>query len=189
MLHRLNVEYMDRLIGRLTDAVDKMGLAEKTLIIFTSDNGTHRRIPSMLGDRKIQGGKGKVFDAGTRVPFVARWTGVIKPGRVLEDLVDFSDVLPTFAELAGAQVPKDRVIDGRSFAPQLRGEKGNPREWVYFQNDKARAVRGIRWQVNESGELFDLSDRYNPVLIEPGKGGPDAEAARKRLTAALESIK
>jgi arylsulfatase A len=189
MLHRLNVEYVDRLVGRLTDAVDKLGLAEKTLIIFTSDNGTHRRIPSLLGDRKIRGGKGKVFDAGTRVPFVARWTGVIKPGRVLEDLVDFSDILPSFAELSGAQVPTDRVIDGRSFAPQLRGEKGKPREWVYLQNGEKKAVRGKKWQVSESGELFDLSDRYNPVLVKPGEGGSDAEAARKRLTAALESIK
>ena len=143
----------------------------------------------MLGDRQIKGGKGKVFDAGTRVPFVARWTGVIEPGRVLEDLVDFSDILPTFAELSGAEVPRDRVIDGRSFAPQLLGEKGNPREWVYFQNAEKRAVRGKKWQVNEKGELYDLADRYNPVLVEPDKGGPDAEAARKNLTDALESIK
>jgi arylsulfatase A len=159
-LHKLNVEYADCLVGRLTDAVDELGLAERTLIIFTSDNGTHRRIT----------------------------TGVIEPGRVLEDLVDFSDVLPTFAELSGAQVPEDRVTDGRSFAPQLHGQAGNPRQWVYAQNGDKRLVRGKKWSLDESGKLYDMTDRYSPSEVEAGEGGEDAEAARKQLENALHKI-
>ena len=188
MRHKLNVEYVDRLVGRLTDAVDKLGLAKKTLIILTSDNGTHRRIGSLLGDRNIQGGKGQVFDAGTRVPFVVRWTGTVKPGRVSEDLIDFSDILPTFAELAGAEVPTDRVIDGRSFAPQLRGKVGNPRQWVYTQNAEKKLVRGKKWSLDESGKLYDMTDRYSPSEVKPGQGGKDAETARKQLKAVLDKI-
>ena len=185
---KLNVEYMDRLVGRLTDAVDELGLAEKTLILFTGDNGTHPHITSLLGDREIQGGKGSVFDAGTRVPFVVRWTGTVKPGTVSEDLVDFSDILPTFAELAGAQVPTDRVIDGRSFAPQLHGQAGNPRQWVYTQNADKKLVRGKKWSLDESDRLYDMTDRYSPKEVAPGQGGDEAEAARKQLKAAMDKI-
>ena len=189
MLHKLNVEYTDRLVGKLTEAVDKAGLAEKTLIIFTCDNGTHAHGVSQLGDREIQGGKGKVFDVGTRVPFIARWTGTLKPGGVTEDLIDFSDILPTFAELAGAEVPTDRVIDGRSFAPQLRGKEGNPRQWVYTQNDDSKLVRGKKWSLDESGKLYDMTDRYDPKEVEAGQGGAEAEAARKGLQAVMSNIK
>jgi len=188
LLHTMNVEYMDKLVGRLTDAVDELGLAENTLIIFTADNGTHRWIISLLDDREIQGGKGSVFDKGTRVPFVVRWMGTVKPGRVLEDLVDLSDILPTFAELAGAEVPQDRVIDGRSFARQLRGEAGDPRQWVYTQNAEKKLVRGKKWSLDQDNKLYDMTDRYSPKEVAPGEGGAAAEAARKQLKAAMDKI-
>ena len=183
-----NIHYVDRLVGRLVDAIDELGLAKNTLIIFTCDNGTGGGASSRLGDRLIKGGKGKVTDAGTRVPFVARWTDTIQSRRVTEDLIDLSDILPTLAELSGAASPTDRTIDGRSFAPQLRGRAGEPREWVYLQNGKNIVVRGKRWSVNQAGQLFDLTDRYSPKTVESGQGGAEADAARKRLTAALQSI-
>jgi hypothetical protein len=67
-------------------------------------------------------------------------------------------------------------------------QAGNPREWAYLQNDEAKVVRGKKWQVDQSGQLFDLSDRDKPSLVRAGQGGPNAEAAWKRLLTAFESI-
>ena len=70
------------------------------------------------------------------------------------ELHDFTDLLPTFADLAGATLPADVKFDGRSFAPQLRGEKGNPRESIFVQLGAGWYVRDDGWKMNEKGELF-----------------------------------
>ena len=198
-LFKANVEYMDRLVGRIVDAVDELDLGRRTLILFTADNGTEPQVLSTLGDRVVKGGKFTISDEGTRVPFVARWVGTIEPGRVSDDMIDLTDILPTFAELAGAPVPTDRIIDGRSFAPQLRGEPGHPRQWVYLEGPLKRpvdgevtlirSVRDREWRLDQAGNLFDMSDRYDPQLVEPGARGPEAASARKRLQAAMDSVR
>ena len=86
-----------------------------------------------LHGRPVDGKKHDLTEGGSRVPLIANWPGVTPAGAVRKDLVDFSDMLPTFAELAGAKLPAEPKIDGHSFAPQLRGEKGQPREWAYVQ--------------------------------------------------------
>ena len=116
------VEYMDELVGRIADHVENLGLSEHTLLLFTSDNGTHRRITSRIGDREIRGGKNTTTSAGTHVPLVAHWPGTIRPGTVCDDLIDFSDFYATLAELTATELDPDRPMDGVSFAPQLRGE-------------------------------------------------------------------
>lgn len=129
--------YMDKLIGRLVACLDDLGIRENTLILFTGDNGTSEGIRTVVHGRPVPGGKGKLSDVGCRVPLVANWPGTIRPGGVSEDLVDFTDFLPTLAEAAGAALPDGVTIDGRSFLPQLRGEEGQPREWVFCQlNDR-----------------------------------------------------
>ena len=126
------VTYMDKIVGRIVDRVGELGLRENTLVIFTSDNGTNRNIKSrMLDGRIIQGDKGNTTDAGTRVPLIANWPGVIPSGKVCGDLVDFSDFVPTFADLTGSSIPDDMILDGQSFLPQLRGKKGKPRKWIF----------------------------------------------------------
>jgi arylsulfatase A len=104
--------------------------------------------------------------------------------------VDFSDFLPTLAELAGARPPAGRMIDGRSFAPQLRGEKGSPREWAYVQLGEGRYVRSARWKLTGDGQLFDMKDapfRQTPVPADTKD--QEARAARARLKAALDGLK
>ena len=134
-------EYMDILVGRIVKALDNLNLRQDTVILFTTDNGTPRKfiaryengkyveepIFSKVGDKVVIGGKGKLTDAGTHVPLIANWPGTTPAGKVSNDLVDFSDFMPTFAELAGAKLPAGVTIDGRSFAPQIKGKKGNPR--------------------------------------------------------------
>ena len=148
-----------------------------------------------MPDRAIQGGKMQTIDAGTHVPLIADWKGT-NPAKVCDDLVDFSDFLPTLAEAAGAPLPENVIIDGRSFLPQIRGQKGNPREWIFCHYTRdggketpKRFVRDKRWKLYHTGELFDVqADPLEQSPISPGGGGQQVTAARKRLQAALDSI-
>jgi arylsulfatase A-like enzyme len=132
------------------------------------------------------------------VPLVANWPGVIPEGRVCDDLVDFSDFLPTFAELAGTKLLDGMIADGRSFMPQLMGKKGNPREWIFCHYDPkwlgrktaTRFVFDKRWKLYGDGRLFDVSaDPLEKNCIAADSGSSEARRARKRLQTVLDSIR
>jgi arylsulfatase A len=125
------VKYADRIVGRIVDKIEELGIRDETLILFTSDNGTDKRITSRWRGRDVTGGKGTITDEGTRVPFIASWPGVIEPGRVSDELIDFSDVLPTIVEVAGGRLPGDRVIDGVSLVPTFQGLDTRDKDYVY----------------------------------------------------------
>nr|NQU88916.1 sulfatase-like hydrolase/transferase [Bacteroidota bacterium] len=171
------VEYMDKSIGRIIDNLDELGLRENTLIIFIGDNGSPRQIKSKFNDGWIQGGKAFMTDAGTHVPLIANWPGTIPSGLVSDDLIDFSDFLPTLTEIGRTDIPEYLVIDGQSFYPQLKGEIGNPREWVFSHywgrgRDvfKTREfVRDKRYKLYNDGKFFDIlndSLEENPIPEE-----------------------
>jgi arylsulfatase A-like enzyme len=130
-----------------------------------------------------------VNEGGSRVPLIANWKGVTPAGRVLKDLVDFSDFYATFAELAGAKLPEGVTLDSRSFAPQIRGERGTPRAWAYVQLGANWYVRNDGWKLTEKGELFDMSDApfaQKPVAADaPSR---EAKAAREQLQAVLDKL-
>jgi arylsulfatase A len=186
-----NVAYLDKQVGQLVAELDRLGLREKTLVVFTGDNGTARfgADRSFLNGRKINGQKGTMLEGGSRVPLIASWAGVTPAGRVLRDLVDFSDFFATFAELAGAKMPEGVTFDSRSFAPQLRGEKGNPRDWVYVQLGANWYVREQGFKLTQNGELFDMSDA---PLVEKAVAADTTDqaavAARARLQAVLDQL-
>jgi arylsulfatase A len=183
-----NIAYLDKQVGGLASALDQLGLRETTLILFSGDNGTARQSGTIHG-RQINGQKGTMLEGGARVPLIAHWKGVSPAGRVLNDLVDFSDVLPTFVEVAGATLPRERTYDGRSFAPQLRGEKGNPREWIFVQLGRRWYVRDDGWKLNQAGELFDMKDSpFVEQLVPADSKDEAAAAARKRLAAVLARL-
>ncbi|MBI4607144.1 MAG: sulfatase-like hydrolase/transferase [Planctomycetes bacterium] len=184
------VEHMDRLVGRLVAALDELGLRERTLVLFTGDNGTPRGITSRHGGRDVQGGKGLFTDAGTHVPLIASWPGRVPAGAVSDDLVDASDFLPTIAELAGARLPPV-PIDGRSFLPRLLGKPFAPREHVYIEWDGTWCLRDARWKLFGDGRLFDLAaDPEEARPIARGAGGSAEEAAeRARLRAELDRLR
>jgi arylsulfatase A len=117
------VAYADKLVGRVVATLEQHGLRDKTLILFTGDNGTLRTITSQVGGRAVRGGKGLTIHTGTHVPLLASWPGVIPPGCVSRDLVDSTDFLPTICEAAGIGIPAEMKPDGRSFLSQLRGAK------------------------------------------------------------------
>ncbi|MCM8542193.1 MAG: sulfatase-like hydrolase/transferase, partial [Lentisphaeraceae bacterium] len=94
------VEYMDKIVGKLIEHVDKSGVSDNTMIIFYSDNGTHLKITSQTKNGPVAGGKAMPTNAGTHVPLIVRWKDKVKPA-VLDDLVDSTDFLPTVVEASG----------------------------------------------------------------------------------------
>ena len=153
------------------------------------DGDLGRADRATIGGRPLAGAKGSILDGGGRVPMIVSWPGVTPAGRVSADLVDSSDFLPTFAALAGAKLPEKIVIDGRSFAAQLRGETSGPRSWVFHQLARNWYVREAGWKLNQAGELFDMSDApFAEKLVAAGSETPSALAARQRLTAALAQL-
>ncbi len=186
-----NVAYLDKQIGQIVAELDKLGLRENTLIVFAGDNGTAHFGADQLtiNGRKINGMKGTLLEGGSRVPLIANWKGTTPAGRVTDDLVDFSDFFATFAGLAGAQMPEGVAFDSHSFAPELLGRKGAPRDWVFVQLGPKWYVREQGFKLTERGELFDMSDApfvEKPVAADPAD--PAAAAARQRLQAVLDKL-
>lgn len=160
------IAYTDHVVGRIDQALKDNGLSDNTLLIFTCDNGTGTQILSKVGAMSVKGAKGYTIDHGTHVPLIAACGSFIKPGSVCDDLIDFADFFPTIAEATGAKVPEKLALDGRSFLPQLQGEKGNPRRHIYcYYNPRPnmndwtgshRFVRNHRFKLYATGQFYDV---------------------------------
>jgi len=139
------VQELDWSVGKLLDAVDQEGIADNTLIMFTSDNG-----PFPEGSPGgLRGGKGTSWEGGYRVPFIARWPGRIKPGQAAGALAMNIDLFPTLAAAAGVPPPAGLVLDGRNILSILTGgTEQTPHEALYFFNhDRIAAVRTQNWRM------------------------------------------
>ncbi|WP_207534125.1 sulfatase-like hydrolase/transferase [Desertivirga arenae] len=194
------VTYSDKNVGKIVAKLKELGIYENTIIIFTGDNGTGRPVVTPMKDgSKVPGGKGLTVDRGHHVPLIVNWgTGRYKD-HVTDDLVDFTDILPTIADAIQKKVPADWNTDGHSILPQIRGEKGTPRQWVFshynpLQNNQpsknaARFFRDHRYKLYHDGRFFDLVNDYeeqNP--IPEGRGTPEAEAIRKTFAAEFAKL-
>jgi len=191
------VAYVDKMVGRVTAQLDALKLSEKTLVIFTGDNGTHPTLHSTLKGREVQGDKGRPTDAGTHVPLIAQWKGHIPAGKINQDLIDFTDFLPTLAEIAGTRPPAGVTIDGRSFAAQLRGQKGQPREWIFCHYDPrwanfkpARYAQDKHFKLYSDGALFDYrSDPLEKSSLAQSGLNSAQEKSRQELQKVLDRLK
>jgi arylsulfatase A-like enzyme len=177
------VRYTDRLVGRLARALEKEGEREDTIIIFTADNGSPGDVTGRRNGRKINGQKGQMSEPGVAMPFIVSGPSMVPEGRVTDALTDFTDLLPTFADLAGT-APNDRWnVHGRSIAPFLLGEaEDTPRDWIYaqgggfaeFKNNRTvpaqpfddRVIRTKRWKLW-------VSEQRKPVRLYNVKKDPD----------------
>jgi len=183
--------YADQLVGRVVAKLDELKLRENTLLIFIGDNGTLGSITSRFNGTDFKGGKGRTTHRGTHVPCIVNWPAALKQGRVNTDLISSTDFLPTICEAAGVVEPAS--IDGVSFLPQLRGESGTPREWLYtWYSPRQNADMTVRecafnhnFKLYRTGEFFDLADdpdEKNPLRISSLEVAPavaPAVAARK----------
>lgn len=186
-----NIVYMDKLVGKLMAELERLKLRENTLVVFMGDNGSTKSaaVVATVGGRRIEGEKGSMKEGGGLVPFIAAWPGVMPSGRVNTSVADASDLLPTFAELAGAPLPTGRVIDGRSLVSQFKGDTKSPRTWAYCQLSNNYYVREAGWKLDQSGTLYDMKDApFREVAVATDTKDEAAVAARIRLAAALMGL-
>jgi arylsulfatase A-like enzyme len=145
-----SVEEIDWSTGQLMAAIKELGLDDRTLVIWTSDNGAPRRDPPQGSNRPLGGWGYSTDEGGMRMPCIARWPGRVPASKRCEELVTLMDLLPTMAALAGASLPADRPIDGRDIGPLLAGDAAakSPHEaFYYYALDQLQAVRSGPWKL------------------------------------------
>jgi len=195
------VAYLDYNVGRIRDKLAELELLENTILVFTSDNGTDYRLVSELGGETIHGEKGTTLDDGSHVPLIVHVPGGAG-GRVLDDLIDFTDFLPTLADAADLTIPHREDLDGVTFWDRLEGNPGEPRDWIYtyyfprpytagsfnpFAYPETTYARDKRYKLYGTGDLFDVTvDRHE--LYPLASDDTDCSAARTKLQAVLGSI-
>ena len=181
------VTYMDAIVGKFLDKIEELDLDEHTLIVFTGDNGTAGNLESQLGPFKLKGGKRTMNEAGTRVPLIARWPGVV-PAGTRDAFFSLMDVMPTLSAMA--RIPMEHPVDGMDLSHSLLGKSGNDREYfsMAFEGD-VYFVRDKRFRLHEDGRLYDIpvsgnETRYSMDSLVGKSGHSDA---RERLQTRLES--
>ncbi|GBD35378.1 Arylsulfatase [bacterium HR36] len=182
------IEELDWSVGQVLAAIKEAGLENKTLVVFTSDNGPWLIKKEAGGSAgPLRDGKGTTWEGGVRVPCVVRWLGTIPPGQVVREPTMIGDWFPTFATLAGAELPKDRALDGVDLSPLLLGMGTLPPRALYFFNGtRLEAVRRGPWKLKmtakgdllfhlekDMGEQHDRAAEY-PELVKELRGQANA---------------
>ncbi len=170
-----HIQYMDQLVGRLVQALDDLELRERTLVIFTGDNG----MP-----------KNQLVEPAVRVPLIVSCPGTIPRGEVSRALTDLSDLFPTLADFAQAEVPGDHVVDGVSLGPTLRNPHWPHRQWIFSFLADQRMVRDSQWLLDAEGRLFDCREPAAPFEYPEVTASTDADVqeGRRRLEKLLERL-
>lgn len=186
------ISEIDWSVGQVLDALKKNGIDDNTVVIFTSDNG-----PAVGKATPLKGRKGSTFEGGMREPTVIRWPGKIPAGTVNDELMTAMDLLPTFAKLAGAAIPTDRVIDGKDIWPVLTENAPSPHEaFFYYKVNQLEAVRSGKWKLrltvqgNGKGKatkatLYDLEQDIGETT-DVAKDHPKVVERLRRTMAELE---
>jgi arylsulfatase A-like enzyme len=161
-VHAAMMGALDDGVGAIVEALRKNGVAEKTLVVFTSDHGCPTNIDACSNDG-LRGGKRILLEGGVRVPMLALWPGTIAAGRVIDEPVSLIDLAATAVDLAGAAPPAERKLDGESLAPLLRGETQElHRDALFWRHGTNWAVLRGDWKLIgfeglDHPVLFDLS--------------------------------
>ena len=162
------IEAMDASIGRVVAAIDELKLSERTLVIFTSDNGGYSGVAD---NRPLRSGKGYLYEGGIRVPLIVRWPGKVEAGSLCRTPVVSTDFYPTLLEVAGLAPDEDKPLDGESLMPLLRQSGSLKRDTIYFHypnyawhrsNRLGSALRAGNYKLIEhfddgTVELYDLA--------------------------------
>ena len=171
------VAYADKVVGQIVAQLEKAGVRDNTLLIFTGDNGTDKPIVTPWNGTKVAGDKGNMTDAGTRVPLIASWpAGIKQPGRVVDDLVEFCDVMPTLCEVTGAKLPSNYPGDGSSIVPVLQDNaSARKKDWIYIWYSRSgHSDQGQVMVRNKQYSLLAKTDGSNARLTRY-KGPFDGE--------------
>lgn len=181
------VRYADKQIGAVVDELKRLGLLDRTIVIIASDNGTEKSLSARANGRVVQGGLYQINEAGGNVALMVHSPALVRGGRTAP-LADFTDIFPTVCDLAGVALPSGVPVDGKSFAPFLRGESSPPRSWIFNHYGDERVARDERYKLWQNGSLFDLKTdpgEEHPLSMDaPGA----ASAARQKLQAVLDQM-
>ncbi|QDV41122.1 Arylsulfatase [Stieleria neptunia] len=179
-LFRQAIAEIDWSVGQILDTLQANGLDENTLVLFTSDNGPPKNT-LFASPGPLRGNKGTTLEGGMREPTVVRWPGKIPAGKPNDELMTTMDLLPTFAKLAGAAIPTDRVIDGKDIWPTLIGEAPTPHEaFFYHGGNQLRAVRSGKWKLHTNkGKPTQLYDLENDIGEKKNVIEANPEVAQK----------
>lgn len=143
------IQELDWSVGQINDALDRLGLSENTLVMFTSDNGPWMSLGLRGGNAGfLRGAKGDTWEGGMREPFIARWKNHLPAGTVSSGVGSVLDFLPTCVNLAGGKVPDDRPIDGIDLMPVLQGKQQPERTIYYYEHQHLNAVRHGKWKLH-----------------------------------------
>jgi len=168
--HKAMVRYTDKLLGELISALDELEIRNRTIVIFTTDNGSTRGIAGTRNGKIIHGAKAKKVEAGVCAPFIVNGPGIVPAGVETHELTDFSDLLPTFVELGGGELPEDLVVDGVSIAPLILGKtKDSSRDWIMaLGHGPARLDKeGVRGQKDFAARV--IRDKQFKVWVSDEK--------------------
>ena len=191
--HRLRVyaamiRAVDRSVGRVMDKLEEEGLADNTIIVFSSDNGGAGYIGLPDVNEPFRGWKITLFEGGIRVPMFVKWPGLIAPGTIIDEPVAHIDVMPTLAAAGGASLPDDRVIDGRNLLPIAMGDDSmieRDDDAIFWSSGFYKVVRAGDWKlhVNERQNrrwLFNLAE--DPTeQVNLAESRPDKRAELQAL--------
>lgn len=187
------VTYMDKLVGQLVAKLDELQIRDNTLVLFLADNGTGKGTTSQWKGQTYPGGKGATTARGMHVPLIVNWPGHVPAGKVNDDLIDSTDFYPTLCEVAELKAPNSETFDGHSFAPQLMGEKGQPREWIYCwfaSQGGPKAVREFAMtkelKLYRDGQVFNL--KTDPFEEHPTRAKDLEQAEAANSLAMLQSV-
>ena len=207
--HSAMVRYMDFLVGRLTNTLDELRIRDNTYIFFTTDNGTSRGINGIMKGREVKGGKGSLGENGMRAPFIVSAPGKVPQGTTTDALMDFSDLFPTFTELAGISVPDSVYLQGHSFAEVLTNpSSAGQRDWILsmgfgparlteagvvpVKTFTDRAIRDTRYKLwvedGETTALYDLETDPGETTNLIASTEPSHVEAREKLQALIDVL-
>lgn len=156
------IKALDRGVGQVLDALQRNGLDDNTIVIFTSDNGGAHYLGLPDINQPYRGWKTTFFGGGIRVPLFIKWPQGITPGSEYNPFTHHTDLLPTIAKLAGAQVPDDRTIDGVDLLPYIQGENpGQPHDTLFWRSGHYEVVIDDEWKLQRADRpdknwLFNL---------------------------------
>ncbi len=179
------VEYTDKIVGRIVDKLEELGISENTILIFTGDNGTNTRIVTQTTEGDYKGGKGSLKDNGTNVPLVIQWPKSKKRGIVTNTLIEFSDFFPTFAQAAGIELKNP--VDGISFLDLFTSGSFAGRKSVfvhyYPRTKQVRSsngcfIRTLDYKLYSDGRFFDMKNDHlekHPLHLDSLNGIQRAE--------------
>jgi arylsulfatase A len=190
--YKLAVEHIDASTGRVIEALKKNNLDKNTVVIFYSDNGPWQACGHFGGSAKpLKAGKRSTYEGGMRVPCVMWGPGLIPAGKVCSEVAVGFDILPTFASLSGATLPKDHVIDGKDILPLMKGVEGavSPHEALYYYSSTTlQAARMGKWKLRKTSDDVSKVELFDMSTIEGESKNINGPEHQARVKAMLEKM-